>query len=275
MTPFHFSSSLLKDIPLISHGFFTRKGGVSTGDYTSLNCKAAGTLLLQPDGSRVEIKDNPKNVKRNRDIIVEALTGRLWVGLRQKHTQCVHVIDETFLRTYPKEIPIGDGLVTTLPHIVLSVMTADCVPILLCDRKNAIIAVVHAGWKGAFDGVIENTIVCMKEKGATDIVAAIGPCIHQESYEVGPEFKDIFETWSKKQTKGSLTFTDFFKPKDGHFLFNLPCFVRTLLKECGVHHIDDVGQNTYTQPKLFFSYRYNTHHKIPVVGCQASSIMLR
>ena len=274
--PFYFSSTILKAIQHVNHGFFTRKGGVSVGDYESLNCKAAGTLLTQNDGSNIEVKDNGNNVRRNRDIIVTALGGKLWIGLRQKHTNIVHIIDKEFLKNHRDNPPMGDALITSLPHVVLSVITADCVPILLSDTKISLIAAIHAGWKGSLGGIIENTLAIMKTKGATDIVASIGPCIHQENYAVGGEFRDHFDTWilSRKKDDGAK-FSDFFKEKGDRFLFNLPKFVLQILKSCGVQHIDQIHQNTYTQEDIFFSYRRNTHEGKSILGCQGSSIMLR
>ncbi|MBX9976914.1 MAG: polyphenol oxidase family protein, partial [Alphaproteobacteria bacterium] len=172
LSPFYASS--LTQIPSLRHGFFTRHGGVSEGYFASLNCKGRD--------------DNPAHVHKNRRRITNFLGGRTWIGLDQKHTNNVLFIDKPLDHS-----PSADAMVTTTPGLVLGIITADCVPILLADKQKPIIGAVHSGWRGTFDGIIENTIALMREKGATDIIAAIGPCIHQESYEVGPEFREYFE----------------------------------------------------------------------------------
>jgi YfiH family protein len=145
---------------------------------------------------------------------------------------------------------------------------------LLADKQKPIIGAIHAGWRGTFDGVIQNTVALMWEKGATDIIAAIGPCIHHESYEVGPEFHGHFEnhpTLSK-----TAQFSDFFSKSPsrlGHFLFNLPKLVHNTLTEQGIVKIDQSSLNTFTNEDHFFSYRRKTLRNEPDMGCQASCIV--
>ena len=193
----------------IKHGFFTREGGVSEGYLGSLNC-----------GQK---HDKLENVLENRRRIVSFLGGKAWVGLDQKHTAKAIFIDKPF----EGDAPTADAIVTMTPGLVIAILTADCAPILLADRRKNIIAAVHAGWQGAFAGVIENTLRLMREKGAEDIIASIGPCIHQKSYEMGVEFKEKFEN---ALVSRYLTFEDYFKRNERNtFQFDLPKFVEGIL----------------------------------------------
>jgi len=257
------TSSVLNKISYLNHGFFTRQGGVSQGPYESLSCKEKN---LAPN-----IPADPKeNVLENRRRIVKALGGKCWLSANQKHSDKVLWVEKPF----DGPDPDVDALITTTPGLVLSVLTADCVPILLAASNMPLVAAAHAGWKGAFSGIIENTLTLMREKGGEGITAAIGPCIKQEYYEVGPEFQGYYQanTLSK-----SITFDAFFKPsgKQGHFLFNLPKLVHTLLNRSGIIIVDDVNCDTYSDEKTFFSFRRSTHQGHGTFGNQSSSIMIR
>lgn len=250
MAPFIASPFL--NLSHIRHGFFTRQGGVSEGYLASLNCN--------------QRNDSNDNVQENRHRVVQALGGSSWVGVDQKHTSHVAFIEKPL-----EESIVADAIVTTTPGLVIGILTADCAPILLADRKKAIVAAIHAGWQGAFSGVIENTLTMMKEKGATDIVGAVGPCIHQASYEVGPEFHDHFY---KSKVSTYMAFSDIFKEGAGDKLqFNLPKMVHGIL---GFHDVeaDCSHNNTYTDEVRFFSYRRKTHKNEPPQGGQASAICL-
>jgi YfiH family protein len=171
------------------HGFFTRKGGVSTGPYASLNCSFSGA-------------DDKANVLRNRALVAQAIgvaPDRL-LGAKQVHGTRVVIAENPW--------PIGaggeaDALVTATPGIALGVITADCAPVLFSSADGNIIGAAHAGWRGALAGVLEATIAAMRAKGARGITAAIGPCIHQASYEVGADLRDSVRA---RQAKDAVFF---------------------------------------------------------------------
>lgn len=250
------SSPLLAKCPGLRHAFFTRDGGVSKGIYAGLN----GGL-----GS----DDDPADVAENRRRMAEAMG----VGIDQFLT--VHQIHspDVAVATTPWSTdsrPRADAMVTSTPGIVLGVTTADCGPILFADPKARVIGAAHAGWKGAFTGVLESTIDEMEKLGASraDITAAIGPLIRQPSYEVGPEFVARF-------TDADPDFARFFIPsaRDNHSMFDLAGFIRMRLERAGITAIDDTGIDTYPDEQLF-SYRRTVHRKEPDYGRQIHAIVL-
>src|SRR5438270_1167984 len=196
---------LLAGLDGITHRFFTRRGGVSSGLYSSLNCGYGSG-------------DSPDNVRENRRRAAESF-GRAetdLLTLYQIHsTEVLTVRDERW--TSPGA-PKADALITDRPDVVLAVMAADCAPVLLADAAGGVVGAAHAGWKGALNGVVEATIVAMEKIGARRerVRAAVGPCIGRESYEVGPEFPAPFLA----QDDGNAAF---FRaaPRSGHFLFDL------------------------------------------------------
>lgn len=240
----------------IAHGFFTREGGVSEGLYAGLNVGLGS-------------KDDPALIRENRIRVAG------WFGeeldhlatLYQVHSPDVVIVD----RPVSGERPEADGQVTNKPGIVLGVLTADCGPVLFADAKAGVIGAAHAGWKGAFDGVLENTIVAMEGLGAhrENIVASLGPSIAQRNYEVGPEFYDRFMArnpdWARFFTSSG---------KEGHYLFDLPNLTVSRLAKAGVR-AENLDICTYADEDRFFSYRRTTHRKEPDYGRQISAIMLR
>ena len=197
----YITSKCLNTDKFTKHGFFSRNGGVSSGIYASLNC---GTLS----------RDNAQNVATNRNIVVKTLsnTAKL-IELHQTHSNIVHIIDGE----YNFKIPKADAVVTNQKNMALSVVTADCAPVLFSDDKAHVIAAAHAGWKGAFNNIVENTTNAMCKLGASrqNINVAIGPCISQNSYEVGAEFYKIIsdERFFKKSIKPN------------HYMFNLEKYI--------------------------------------------------
>lgn len=224
--------------PLLAapHGFFTRDGGVTEGHLGALNC-----------GSKFDVAEN---IRENQRRAMEALglpTERLCI-LKQTHSITVHTITDTL----PARSTEGDAMVTKLPATPLGILTADCMPVLFLDSRAGVIGAAHAGWKGALGGIAEATLAAMEALGAarSDIHAAIGACIRQDSYEVGPEYHERFLSHSSGNAA-------FFKPSPhvGHFYFDLPGYVKMRLKAAGVSHISDTGIDTCTDEARFFSCR--------------------
>lgn len=260
----------MKTSPLMKypHGFFPRRGGVSSPPFDSLNFGLSSG-------------DDPKNVQKNRKIALKALGAEdsTLLCLRQVHGNQVVLAEHAWpsasdyllMKKPTDQLPQGDALVTTKPGLVLGIITADCVPILFEDAEMGIIGAAHAGWRGTLSGIIENTLQVMEDQGAcrNKIKAAIGPCIHQNSFEVGKEVKKAFED----SCPGA---SHFFKVSvnPGYFLFDLVGFVQQTLRNEGVRHIYVIPENTYTQEKNYFSYRRSTHTGEPGYGCQLSAIYL-
>jgi YfiH family protein len=244
-------------LPGLRHGFFTREGGVSRGDYATLNCGLGS-------------KDERDRILQNRAY----LAGRLGVAasrmvtVHQAHTAVAHVVTAPFP---PSEAPKADAMVTAVPGILLAVSTADCTPILLADPDARVIGAVHSGWRGTLDGVLEAAVVAMAALGAVParVRAAIGPTIRQPSYEVGAEVYEAFVTRDP-------AFARFFRPSrnDGRFMFDLPGVVAARLRGAGVGHVDDLGHDTYADDARFFSYRRMTHRGEADYGRHLHAIVL-
>ena len=237
-------SSLLAELASVRHGFFGRMGGSSLGEFAENNMSIA-------------VGDTPRLVDINRTGAAEALGYRrnqLYL-LKQVHSNRVHVLTERPDIDVPVE---ADAMVTRLPLLALGTLTADCTPILLADREAGVVGAAHAGWRGAEDGIVGNTVAAMVELGAEPdrVVAAIGPTISAANYEVGPQFMDDFvqlhpQGWRHFSTHGG---------ERAHF--DLPGFVEAQLRGAGVARIDRVGGCTYAHPDRYFSHRYATHQKM-------------
>lgn len=250
MVPY-LKSSHLSEIKSIRHGFFTREGGVSQGDFATLN-------VGQETGDTIEC------IQENRQRISESLgfNPKKLITVEQTHSAKVRVVDRPFERKLPK----ADALITTTPDLLIGVLTADCVPVLLSTPNGDMVAAVHAGWRGSMGGVLENTLDEMKALGGNevkDIKAALGPCIWQDTYEVSQEFYDNLRD-----------VPSFFKPgnRPHHWQFDLPGYVMHRLQQAGVQHISPSPANTYMDPVRFFSCRRKTILKEARFGNALSGI---
>jgi polyphenol oxidase len=241
----------------VSHGFFTRQGGVSEGPYASLNCSLSG------QDSRDAVLQNRARAAR----VIGAHPTAL-VGLTQVHSAAVaRIVDPRPSGAGPR----ADAMVTDRPGVALGIVTADCAPVLLFEGRAAVIGAVHAGWRGAAAGVIEATIVAMQEIGADPawITAAIGPCIAQTSYEVGPDLRDTVLCKSPDAAR-------FFAPgeREGRWQFDLPAYCAARLSTAGVRHIDVLACDTAADEARFFSHRRRTLAGGGPIGHQISIITL-
>lgn len=226
------------DIEGVRHAFYTRQGGVSEGLYTSLNCG------LGSGDSPDAVRENRKRAMAAIDLPETALT-----TLYQVHGRKVVELEAPLPEG---ERPQADALVTRTPGVALGVLSADCVPVLFCDRHAKVIGAAHSGWKGAIGGVLDATVEAMAKLGADParIVAGIGPCIAQRSYEVGPEFPVPFIAEDDANAR-------FFAPsrKDGHHMFDLRGYVGERLRRVGIGEIQAVPNDTCGEADRFFSYR--------------------
>lgn len=242
-----------------AHGFFGRVGGVSSGIYASLN---AGP------GS----KDDAADVAENRRRIAAALavSPENLLSVYQVHSARAEIVSEPFRGAYADR-PQADAMATKTPGLALSILTADCGPILLSDPKAGVIGAAHAGWKGALGGVIEAALEAMQSLGANpaDVSAAIGPCIAQASYEVGPEFFAAFTAPDAGNER-------FFKGGQGdrpHFDLKGYCAMRLAL--AGVRTVDILPQDTCANEADYFSNRRAVKRQEGDYGRNISAIVLR
>lgn len=245
------TSAALGAVRGIRHAFFGRKGGVSAGEFASLNAS-------------MTVGDDPQNVERNRQSIEAELGIGPLVMLKQTHSTRVETV------TGPIEAGTidADALVTSVPRLALAILTADCTPILLADPQAGVIGAAHAGWRGAVDGIVANTVAAMIALGAEkkSIVAALGPTIYAPSYEVGDKFRDDFLLLHPSGEH------HFHTPAGGKAHFDLPGFVTEQLGAAGIVVVDRVGECTYAHPERYFSHRYATHQgtrtgrQIAVIG---------
>ena len=251
------SASSLSAVDGVSHGFFTRQGGVSSGIYASLNCGP---------GSR----DDAANVSENRARVAELLgaePSRL-ITLFQKHSADAVVADKPWK---DGKLPEADAIVTVEPGLAIGILTADCAPVLLCDGEARVIGAAHAGWRGALAGIIEATVKAMGKLGAKPqrITAVIGPTISQKAYEVGADFVEQF--LAQELDSSAYFVTDEFS---GEPHFDLPGYVGERLARAGVGAIADLGLCTYCEETRLFSYRRSQHHGEDDYGRQISAILL-
>jgi YfiH family protein len=244
----------LAALPGIAHGFFTRRGGVSSGLYASLNCGLGS-------------EDDREKVLENRRRVASHLGAAAVVTLYQTHSATALVVD----RPPPLDaLPKADAVVTATPGLAVGALAADCAPVLFADAEARVVAAAHAGWRGAVGGVLEAAIAAMEGLGAERcrIRAAIGPCIRQRSYEVGPEFE--------AQVNGldAANARFFARPwPEARARFDLPGYVAARLSSAGLTAVETTPSCTYEAESLF-SYRRSQHRGEPDYGRQISAIVV-
>ena len=248
-------SKKLSKIQNLKHGFFNSKGGVSKNIYKSLNCGP---------GSR----DKPSHVKKNLEIVRKKIkrSARDIYLLNQIHSNKFIYIDKKYQF---KSKPKADAVITNLKNLPIAILTADCVPILICDHQKKIIAAVHAGWKGAYKGIVERVIKFIIKKGSKpqNITAAIGPSISINNYEVKNDFKKKF---LKKDRKNKI----FFIIKRKKLYFDLSNYVKSILLKNKIKKIEIIKIDTFNFRNEFFSARRALSLKHADYGRNISIIML-
>lgn len=236
------------------HGFFTRKGGASSGIFRGLNCGPGSSDLSEVVA-----------INRARVATSMAVDADHLLTLTQTHSANVVTLTAPFT-----DRPRADAMVTATPGLALAVLTADCQPVLFADPKAEVIGAAHAGWRGAKDGVLAATLDAMEALGATraNITAVIGPTISQAAYEVGPEFFDAFIADGPENAR-------FFAQGSGdRLLFDLPAFGLHQLRDAGVGHAEWTGHCTYSDADRFYSFRRTTHAGEADYGRLISTIRL-
>lgn len=246
-------ASLLEGLP---HGFLGRRGGVSTGEVAGLNVgRGAG--------------DDPAAVERNRALAAEAvLPGARLVSVYQVHSATCVTLGA---QPWPEDDrPHADAIVTDRPGVLLGIVTADCAPVLFADRETGVVGAAHAGWRGALGGVTDATVEAMEALGARRdrIVAAVGPCIAQSSYEVDAAFRDRFVAQALQNARF------FTGGQPDRFQFDLTGYVLCRLRAAGIAHAEGLHLDTYAEPERFYSFRRATHRGELAYGRQISLIGL-
>lgn len=246
-------SRLLMDLP---HGFLGRKGGVSDGIHAGLN------VGLGSDDDREAIFEN------RRRAVAAVLPGAELATVHQVHSPDVVTVSQPLPLD---QRPPADAMVTNRPGLLLGVLTADCVPVLFADVDAGIVGAAHAGWKGALSGVTDNTLSAMEALGAerSRIICAVGPCIAQKSYEVDDGF---FHRFVQQADENERFFAS---GKPGHWQFDIEGYVAARLAAAGIRKVECLGEDTYSQPHRFFSYRRSCHRSEPGYGREISLIGLR
>lgn len=224
----------------VRHGFFTRRGGASSGIFQGLNCGTGSS-------------DQTAIVDMNRARVAKAMQvpPERMITVHQTHSDIAIAVTDT----QPAPRPEADAIVTATPGTALAILTADCQPVLLADRAAGVIGAAHAGWRGALDGILDATLDAMEALGATrgNIRAAIGPAISQRAYEVGPEFIERFVDEDRDNAR-------FFANGAGdRYLFDLPGYGLARLRAAGVGQAEWTRHCTFSDPARFFSYRRATH----------------
>ena len=245
-------AGLLAEVP---HGFLGRRGGVSTGVCAGLNTGFGSG-------------DDPAVVAQNRRLAVEAVApGAALVSCYQIHSERVAQVNAPWP---DDQRPEADAMVTDRPRVALGILTADCTPVLLADVEAGVIGAAHAGWKGAFAGVLENVVAAMARLGARRerIVAAVGPVIARKSYEVDEGFFTRFTAADPEHERF------FGEGKPGHYQFDLEAFALSRLAAAEVRRVEALGLDTYADPDRFYSFRRATHLGEPGYGRQLSIIAL-
>ena len=240
----------------IIYGFFTRLGGFSKNNYSSLNCNLSSG-------------DNPRIVKKNIQFAMDflSLKNKKLKLPKQIHSNIIKEINNDNLN---KQIE-ADGLITNDFSIALGILTADCTPIFIFDKNKSFICCLHAGWKGCLLDIIKNSMksILKYNQNINDIIVIIGPCLEKENFEVSLNFKDIF---IKSDPNYKIFFTKKNRYKD---LFDMRGFINFQFKILGVTNIFNLNENTYHNNELFFSHRRATQEKLLETGRMLNIISFR
>ena len=248
-----FYSHKLKKLKKVKHCFFSRKKGFSKGVYKGLNCGKGS-------------KDDKKNIHKNLKFVAKKMGVKKTnlILMNQTHSNKVVEIKKY---NYKKKID-ADAMITQMKDLAIGVLTADCVPIIIFDIRNDVVGCIHAGWKGAFLGVVDNTIKKIKRLNFKNkIYACVGPCIGKKSYEVDMKF---YKKFVSKSWKYKIYFTKKNKTKK---LFDLRKFVTDKLLKLSVK-VDHVDKDTYAEKSNFFSYRRSLKLKQKDYGRCISAVRL-
>ena len=248
-------SKKLSKINNLKHGFFNSNSGISKNIYRSLNCGPGS-------------KDKLSNVKKNLEIVKKRIkkSAKDIFLLNQIHSNKFIYIDEKYQY---KSKPKVDAVITNQKNLPIAILTADCAPVLICDHQTKMIAAVHAGWRGAYKGIVDRVIKFMIKKGSKpqNITAVIGPSISIDNYEVQSDFKNKF---LKKDSRNKI----FFREKNKRLYFDLSNYVKSILLKNKIKNIEKIKIDTFDLKNKFFSARRALSLKHNDYGRNISIIML-
>ena len=251
-----FFSEKLKNFENVKHCFFSRRNGVSKGYYQSLNCGLGSA-------------DKKENVLKNLELVAKKITcnKESLITLNQKHTNQVIHFDN--FKSVKNKLS-GDAIVSEVKNIGIGILTADCAPILFYDYKKKIIGCAHAGWKGALNGIIRNTVKKFNELNSNnnDLIAVVGPCIGKKSYEVKTDFFEKFIS----QDKDNKIFFD--RTSSDKYVFDLRGFINKELSNLNIKNIDNIEMDTFSKREFFYSYRRSSLNKEQDYGRCISVILM-
>ena len=245
-----------KFIDIVNLGFFTSKGGISKGDFNSLNCSKSND-------------DKKNNVSKNIKIAINAL------GIKKKRLKLINQIHSNKIffvnnNNLNKDI-YGDGLITENKNIALGILTADCAPIFIFDKKKSIVCCLHSGWKGALNNIVSKGIKKIKRKKikSQNIVVIVGPCLGFSNFEVDKKFKLKF-------IKKNRSYQKFFKSKNRNKdIFDLRNLINFQISKEGINNVFNIRKDTYKNSHIFFSHRRATHQNKIQTGRMINIISLR
>ena len=251
-----FFSKKLKKFNNIKHCFFSRKNGFSKGHYSSLNCGLGSG-------------DKKEDVLKNLHLVSKKIgcKDEVLITLNQIHSNKVIYFEN---KSSIKNKLTGDAIVTKIENVAISILTADCAPILLYDDSKKIIGCIHSGWKGALNGVIRNTVKKFKELNSNidNLIAIVGPCIGKESYEVKIDFYERF-------VNQNLEYEEFFKKiTDEKYTFDLRGFINKELSNLNIKNIENIEMDTFSKREFFYSYRRSHLNKEKDYGRCISVILM-
>ncbi len=245
-----------KFIDIVNLGFFTSKGGISKGDFNSLNCSKSND-------------DKKNNVSKNIKIAINAL------GIEKKRLKLINQIHSNKIffvnnNNLNKDI-YGDGLITENKNIALGILTADCAPIFIFDKKKSIVCCLHSGWKGALNNIVSKGIKKIKRKKikSQNIIVIVGPCLGFNNFEVDKKFKLKF-------IKKNKSYQKFFKSKNRNKdIFDLRNLINFQISKEGINNVFNIRKDTYKNSHIFFSHRRATHQNKIQTGRMINIISLR
>ncbi len=249
-------SKKLSKLKIINHGFFNKNGGVSSGIYKSLNCGIGS-------------KDSSINVKKNLEIVKKKICKRakeIFLVKQFHSNKFIYINEKTKISSRTKK---ADAIITDKKNFPIAILTADCVPILICDHKRKMIAAIHAGWRGAIKGIVKKVIKFMLNQGckSKNMTVAIGPCISIKSYEIKKKFKIKFLNDNPK----NIIFFENIKKK---IYFDLPKYVKSQINLYNINRIDFLKKDTFAAKNNFFSARRSIKFKKNDYGRNISIIVI-
>ena len=251
-----FFSKKLKKFKNIRHCFFSRKNGISEGLYKSLNCGLGSD-------------DKKENVLKNLELVSKKIgcNKKSLITLNQTHSnQVIYFEKEKDVKNKLQ----GDAIISKVKNIGISILAADCAPILFYDPHKNIIACAHSGWKGALNGIIKNTINKLNELNSKsdDLIAVVGPCIKKQSYEVKQDFLEKFIAIDNKNE------SFFQKISNEKYTFDLRGFINKEISNFNVKNIENIEMDTFSEKKFFYSYRRSCINKEKDYGRCISVILM-